>query len=55
VRVVAVVVARVEVPVTPRVPPIDVFPVVVIVVNVGVVDTAIVDVPEKRMLAPAVR
>jgi hypothetical protein len=54
-RVVAVVVAKVEVPVTERVPPIDASPVVVAEVNVGVADTAMVEVPENMILAPAVK
>ena len=53
--VVAVVVASVEVPVTERVPPTESLPLVVTEVNVGVGVIPMVDVPEKRMLEPAVK
>jgi hypothetical protein len=55
VRVVAVVVAKVEVPVTERVPPTEALPVELIVVNDGVAVIPIVEVPEKTTLDPAIR
>ena len=54
-RLVAVDVARVEVPVTESDPPTVLLPDVVSVVNVGLAVIPIVEVPEKTTLDPAMR